>query len=1003
MKRAFFARCLGMLLALPLLLSTAPAQEINLDRMEKCGDLICYQSLKETDVYYYLPDQPRLATRNGRPQFSFLKYARTAKTGEAGTGRAEGGGIVHFLVTYGADEARVKAAEKGLQEKHPDARIAGPIVYRKGSFALVTSFQEGNETTTRTVAVGKAPLMEGQKTAVSMALTREGAELLWESFKSDTPDISLVFDMEFAGVREPYEATLEADWSRISNHHRVKAGVKYSWFGADVDLLFQELRQSGAVKITTKGESAALDKILDSANNKLLQVMFDPSPTDDLSRAAAENNSYSSLNQAVQMLRNAAGSSSSSSSSSRRTSLLPVDFDQYLTALQHFLISVAYAGETEARAAADLAETRLSQGQYDQALASYREALRQYEQMPNPPAGQRAVIHNEIADILAFQGRYHDASLSYLNAADLYGRSTAAGRTALQRSQELQNRALAEQGTGERSTGEVLSQQEERSRQAFREANEHFQAGRFEQALEGFQEALHLYEQVPNPRNDRRAALVNNVGQALFRLRRYEEAAVHLREAADLWGHASTQGGRALADAETAERMAREGGVSDEAQGDGATASAPTETAAEAYNRARRLYDQARNGGFQTAAVRQALEAYESYKRDHQPTGARGEEVAGQIRMLRERLGNDTTAQAATSDTSTSSTAGSGVLPDPFSGSSGTSTTAAAATSAASQAETPATSPTSGSSTAGSSTSSSSSGQTASAGRTGSSSTGSAASRRSDNRPGFSLVASYQMKRIKRSGKLVYKMNQYRTENQAFAMAENIGGLFRRYGHDPQVFRAVTIDDPVFKQREILVTLDGQDAENFAKHLNFVTVKLKKSHQSGEVTNDEVIITPEKFNSEGNAFSLAYGYKGDEDRNAWLTYDYQTLWSFHGGVEVRTPMQQGDSPMLALQAPHRYRTVTFEGEGAALSAAGVRHAVVTVTSTLAGREVKTQATIRNSGPAPSLMLDIPEDLENPRLEVSITWYLTGGRQVTGPARPVAGDIIYWDEVPGQGA
>jgi tetratricopeptide (TPR) repeat protein len=905
MKRVFFARCLGMLLALPLLLSTAPAQEINLDRMEKCGDLICYQSLKETDVYYYLPDQPRLATRNGRPQFSFLKYARTAKTGEAGTGRAEGGGIVHFLVTYGADKARVKAAEKGLQEKHPDARIAGPIVYRKGSFALVTSFTEGNETTTRTVAVGKAPLMEGQKTAVSMALTREGAELLWESFKSDTPDISLVFDMEFAGVREPYEATLEADWSRISNHQRVKAGVKYAWFGADVDLLFQELRQTGAVKITTKGESAALDKILDSANNKLLQVMFDPSPTDDLSRAAAENNSYSSLNQAVQMLRNAAGSSSSSSSSSRRTSLLPVGFDQYLTALQHFLISVAYAGETEARAAADLAETRLSQGQYDQALASYREALRQYEQMPNPPAGQRAVIHNEIADILAFQGRYHDASLSCLNAADLYGRSTAAGRTALQRSQELQNRALAEQGAGVQSTGEVLSEQ-----------------------------------------------------------------------------------GSATA------------AVTDEIRGDGATASAPAETAAEAYNRARRLYDQARDGGFQAAAVRQALEAYESYQRDHQPSGARGEEVAGRIRMLRDRLGSDTTAQTATSDTSTSSTADSAALPDPFSGSSGTSTTAAAATSTAGQATTPAASTATGSSTAGSSASTSSSGQTASSGRTGSSSTGSAASRRSDNTPGFSLVASYQMKRIKRSGKLVYKMNQYRTENQAFAMAENIGGLFRRYGHDPQVFRAVTIDDPVFKQREILVTLDGQDAENFAKHLNFVTVKLKKRHQSGEVTNDEVVITPEKFNSEGNAFSLAYGYKGDDDRNAWLTYDYQALWSFHGGVEVRTPVKQGDSPMLALQAPHRYRTVTFEGEGAALTAAGVRHAVVTVTSTLAGREVKTQATIRNSGPAPSLMLDIPEDLEDPRLEVSITWYLTGGRQVTGPARPVAGDIIYWDEVPG---
>ena len=90
----------------------------------------------------------------------------------------------------------------------------------------MTSFTEENETVTRTVAVGKAPLMEGQKAAVSMALTREGAELLWESFRGATPDISLVFDMEFAGVREPYEAKLEADWARVAKHNRVRAGAR---------------------------------------------------------------------------------------------------------------------------------------------------------------------------------------------------------------------------------------------------------------------------------------------------------------------------------------------------------------------------------------------------------------------------------------------------------------------------------------------------------------------------------------------------------------------------------------------------------------------------------------------------------------------------------------------------------------------------------------------------------------------------------------------------------
>ena len=290
-------------LLLVLVASTALGQEILLDRQARCGEMLCYQSLDDPLVYYYLPDSPRLATKNGKPQFSFLKYARTQETGEAGITRAQGGGIVHFLVTYGADEARVRAARRA-SESVPGARIAGPIVYRKGSFALVTSFTEENETVTRTVAVGKAPLMEGQKAAVSMALTREGAELLWESFRGSTPDISLVFDMEFAGVREPYEAKLEADWARVAKHNRVRAGAKFKWFGVDVDLLFQELRQDGAVKITSRGENATLDKILESANSKLLQVMFDQAPTGELARMASDKG-YSSLDQAVKVLKTA--------------------------------------------------------------------------------------------------------------------------------------------------------------------------------------------------------------------------------------------------------------------------------------------------------------------------------------------------------------------------------------------------------------------------------------------------------------------------------------------------------------------------------------------------------------------------------------------------------------------------------------------------------------------------------------------------------------------------
>ncbi len=884
---------------------TAQAQEINLDKMEKCNDLFCYQSLKDPNTYYYLPDQPRLAVKDGRPQFSFLKYARTRETGKAGVNRAQGGGIVHFLVTYGVTEARVAAAENALKERHPDARIAGPIVYRRGSFALITSFKEGDQYHTCTVAVGKAPLMEGQKAAVSMALTRAGAELLWESFKTDTPDISLVFDMQFAGVREPYEAILEADWKRVSSHHRVKAGVKVAWFGADVDILLQELKQDGAIKITTKGKDAVLDKILDSAHAKMLQVMFNPSPTDELSRAAAEKGSYDSLNQAVHLLKNAA--TTRRRGSARRRSSLDNPYGlnpDIIRLLQRPLNALFELTAAEAHAAAVPAAARPTGVLFAQKPGTSTQT---------PPAGD----------------------------------------------------------------SRQLTPLEKRAQQAFYRGSNAYAAKRYADALKAFRESLRLLESAPAPDPQKIAPSHYNIGRVLARMEKYTDAAQSFRRAAQIYGPKSADGRESLQKANEAE--ARAGG---RASGGGRSTgdNTPGASAGTAYSEARRLYDQARAGGFQADATRRALTAYENYLRDHAPTGERRREVEGRIRMLRARLARTGTATSSQPGSGGSIPATSSVRAPK------TMTTPSRQPSA-----TPASSKTGRQSTAATRRPTTRRATARPASR--------AQRRRSNGSAGFSLVASYRMKKIKRSGKMVYQMNHYRTEKQSFAMTENIGSLFKQYGRDSNVFRAVTIDDPVFKQREILVTLDGQDAATFTKHLNFVTVQMKKRHQNGDVSSDEVIITPEKFNRDGNAFVLSYGYKGDDDRTVWLDYEYQTTWSFHGGVQIRHAWTVGNTAMLALQPPHRYRSVTIEGQGDKLSRAQVRHAVVHIDSRVGDRTMSTQTTIRNTGPAPAMVLDIPEDRANPSSQVGITWYLTGGRQLKAPPQAVVGDIIYWDELP----
>ncbi|MEA3421438.1 MAG: hypothetical protein U9Q97_07170, partial [Acidobacteriota bacterium] len=162
------------------------AQEILLDRGIKAGKLDCFPVYGDEKTFYYLPANPRLATIDGKPQFSFIKYVKNVpRGGEGGTTEGEGGGLVHFLVLYGATDQERAEAEQEIQRQVAGAHLVGPIIYRTGTFALVTSFRkENDELVKEVVGMGKAPILEGHKASVSMHLTQKGATLLWESFRN---------------------------------------------------------------------------------------------------------------------------------------------------------------------------------------------------------------------------------------------------------------------------------------------------------------------------------------------------------------------------------------------------------------------------------------------------------------------------------------------------------------------------------------------------------------------------------------------------------------------------------------------------------------------------------------------------------------------------------------------------------------------------------------------------------------------------------------------------
>ena len=149
----------------------------------------------------------------------------------------------------------------------------------------------------------------------------------------------------------------------------------------------------------------------------------------------------------------------------------------------------------------------------------------------------------------------------------------------------------------------------------------------------------------------------------------YEQAIPFFEDAMQRYGEGSDGAEDARQALEEARQLAARGGDGG-ATGDAGqqhTDDAPALSAADAYNQARRLYEDARTGGFQSSATQAALQAYESYQQDYSPTGSRADEVSGRIRMLQQRL-EDSGVAPGSSASAGSGTAGSsaGLLPNPF-------------------------------------------------------------------------------------------------------------------------------------------------------------------------------------------------------------------------------------------------------------------------------------------------------------------------------------------------
>ncbi len=656
MKKFFvFILLLSIMLQKQLL-----AQPINLDKPLKAGELTCFPDISDETKYYYVSDKPRLATNaNGKPQFSFLRYVenKISAAGDPANTEGDGGGIVHAVVSLEVTADQLSEARREIQRTKPNAQLIGPVVYRSGKFGIVSSFKDPQGGLSKqVVGLGNAPILDGQKAAVSIQLTKMGAKILWESFKTVAPDISFTFEMEVGGYRSPKKAMIEANFDQIYQHTGFAVGVATTFLAAEIKGNFDDLVRSGAIKVTQIGEDEKMEAMISTAYSKIAEMMFAPmNGTGNLGvnelGGITGGNSTSVLDRATTMLRE---------------------------------------NRTEARAI-------------------------------NRENDERRRIEED------------------------RDRSRDTGR------------------------GRVIS----------------------DSRVEG------------SPPPDDRPSLA-----------------------------------------------ARGAGISNP----------PTRTSAGNSG------NSGRNSSNEPAAL-----------------------------------------------------------------------------------------------------------------------------------PSLAIVATFEIKKVRQQGIFKIDLNKATADKINMRFDENIGDL-TRFISDNNIFRQANLDDPLYVQRELYALIDGMNAQDFGQYVNFVNLRMKKTHQGGEISNQELRIDRNNFNKDGNNFKMVYGWKQDNDRKKWMDYEFETEWSFFGGQTVKVPLQKSTSGAINLAPPYQKRTVEFQADQSTLAAANVRLVTIKLFYKLGTAEMQRQATLNPAKSQLSEKVDFMLPTDSYDYEYEITWRLANNQTKSSGRQKSNEAILFVDQV-----
>ncbi|MGQ0738322.1 MAG: hypothetical protein ACT4OJ_04615 [Bacteroidota bacterium] len=267
------------------------------------------------------------------------------------------------------------------------------------------------------------------------------------------------------------------------------------------------------------------------------------------------------------------------------------------------------------------------------------------------------------------------------------------------------------------------------------------------------------------------------------------------------------------------------------------------------------------------------------------------------------------------------------------------------------------------------------------------------AKKEEESLPSIAVVASYQQKSIRHTGKYTAEAKTIFATSLAEPFAGNIGKPNCR-----DCIRMVNTFDIQYTQRELVCFLDGEIANDFTKYINYVTVMMRKKHAGGDITTAEVRVDRKNFNKEGNRFKLLYGWmQGDNDRKNWLNYEYKTTWNFFGGSTLETDWRGSDQPVIGLSAPVTTKTINVIADPARIKENNIRSVTVTFFYNVGGLEQTRQVSLNLNKEVFATSTDILLLRNQIDYEYQVTW-LKGNSQVKSARMKSSQADIYVDEI-----